>query len=46
MVHVVVLGTVQGGLIATCELAFGLDRFDKTGRWREKWFGNRSDVGQ
>ena len=46
MVHVVVLGAVQGGLIATCELAFGRDRFDTTGRWREKRLGNRSDVGQ
>lgn len=46
MVHVVVLLTVQRALIATCELAFGLDRFDKISRWRETRFGNRSDAGQ
>ena len=46
VVHVVVLVNVQRALIAACELAFGLDRFDKATHWRETRFGNRSDVGQ
>ncbi len=46
VVHVVVLVNLQRALIAACELALRLDRFEKAILWREARFGNRSDVGQ